>query len=383
MHSTQRQPKLRRPRRGFTLVELLTVIAIIALLIAILVPAIGKVRESAKETATKATIGSLGTGLETFRADQRVGGSYPPSASDERTGQFAYRVRNPYKSLPNGPTRARIRMSGAGLLVWGLAGADLLGTPGFKPFGDTNENQYRSWSADTGADVGKGKSEAYGLDPDTGKPLNVRSGPFVDLSKVRVTRWQEAADTKTGLGSFEIPAEAQAAQSLGERAPKRIYPTFLDAFDGPILYFRADKAGVKIADLNPGAGNAQIEDRGFYHFRDNGHLLNLLDDEDGLRLSANNKMHPIYGRGEFNASAPVQPTELDEPGEIAAHPFAAYIRNKDVNARVVPQNKDSYLLISAGADGLFGTGDDIANFEHNGNELPASTRGPGGAAAGS
>ncbi len=42
--------------------------------------------------------------------------------------------------------------------------------------------------------------------------------------------------------------------------------------------------------------------------------------------------------------------------------YEEYIRDPKIEARVWPYRPDSYLLISAGADGLYGTPDDIRNF---------------------
>ena len=42
--------------------------------------------------------------------------------------------------------------------------------------------------------------------------------------------------------------------------------------------------------------------------------------------------------------------------------FYDYIRDPKVSVRPWPYKADSYILISAGADGRFGTGDDIRNF---------------------
>jgi len=86
------------------------------LLIGILVPAVNKVRITAKTTATKALIDTLSTGLETFRADQQIGGRYPPSASDDVDDP--YKVGNPYRQLENNPGDDPMEISGAGLLVW-------------------------------------------------------------------------------------------------------------------------------------------------------------------------------------------------------------------------------------------------------------------------
>ena len=64
-------------RAGFTLIELLVVIGIIALLIAILLPTMGKAREQANRTKCAANLRNLGQTAANFAAEHR--GLYPMS----------------------------------------------------------------------------------------------------------------------------------------------------------------------------------------------------------------------------------------------------------------------------------------------------------------
>ena len=58
-----------RNRIGFTIVELLVVVSIIALLIAILLPAIGKARDAAKVTQSSANLRNLAVANDTYASD--------------------------------------------------------------------------------------------------------------------------------------------------------------------------------------------------------------------------------------------------------------------------------------------------------------------------
>lgn len=86
-------------KKGFTLIELMIVIAIIAILAAILVPNFVKARAQGQLTACKSNLKNLGTACEMYAADHN--GRYPNSYS-------AIRQEGYMKVLPECPLTPKI-----------------------------------------------------------------------------------------------------------------------------------------------------------------------------------------------------------------------------------------------------------------------------------
>ena len=91
----------------------------------------------------------------------------------------------------------------------------------------------------------------------------------------------------------------------------------------PILYYRANTSRKLIGEI--------------YNVLDNDALVQMKRQMDG-------REHPL--------------TRSDNQYEF----FYEYIRDPKIEARPWPYRSDSYILISAGVDGLYGTSDDIRNF---------------------
>ena len=108
----RRRPGEGRGPRGFTMVELLAVILILAVLIALLLPALGGALKTARNAAVGAEIDQLAQALASFKTQY---GDYPPSriylAEDGNFGQAAPTQIAPgditYAQLASGPSRLR------------------------------------------------------------------------------------------------------------------------------------------------------------------------------------------------------------------------------------------------------------------------------------
>lgn len=331
-------------RTGFTLVELLVVIAIIALLLAALLPAMSAVRTNAKKAETQSIFTGLDTGIESYRAEQSLGSSLPPSTGDNNaSGQDRIKIATP----PPLESTTAIKISGAHLLVLAMMG-DGLGTAGFKNVpGSTNPG----WWDDTHKD--KSSKGLYAID-DNGKEIHPRYGPYVDE---KLTARAKGLNELAEKGGIVGPGDPMSIDFI--RAKLSV---FLDSWDRPILYYKASPGSTRLLPSASAPGIYRQEDNAII----TGTVLGELGvQEEGLDFGSG-RFEEYEGYHAIARAKGPEPTqnvdEMIKDTQTYPNTFAMFILDQKVKSRPTPVNKDKYLLISAGPDGIYGTTDDLTNW---------------------
>lgn len=307
-------------RKAFTLVELLTVMAIIVILIGILTPALSAARNRATTTAVRAQINSVSVGLEAFRNDQ---GEYVPSNSI----LFAKDTINPAQEMTDYEVGGIGDLNGAHLLVDAMVGRDLLG---YDP--RRGSSTYNRWA-----------------------PANDRRDPYIPVDGIDVTSVDQPAEDADGV----IPGDTFPKPN-GTEVPG--IPVFRDKFGWPILYYRASTTATQNTPIIQTA-NMQVGD-GVYDGFDNSLFTSYGASRHKIRDANQPLPTASYGNGDT-----LDPDGPDGPQPSA---FAEFIRsfrattfdNTGMNIDWPrPVKNNTFIILSAGRDGLYGTLDDVANFE--------------------
>lgn len=291
-------------KTGFTIVELMTAVAIIAMLIALLIPAVATVRKIAKETQQKAQFTTIDLALTAFKSDF---GDYPESGPERDDWGF---------------------YSGAQRLAEVLIGQDLVGY-----------NIHSVLRSDLRVDLpDENDYELYpdDLDPttDAGREnLDARRGPYLELGTANAFRLGKTEEHEGLFDNTRLLDEDTYVLCDVFGVKKITLPDGKTTAKAgtPILYY---KASTSSKTMKPGSPREQI-----YNVRDNMPLITLgkLPEPDPDR----------------------DPHKLEDEQFF----YTDYqIIDPKVTTTEWPHRPDSYILISAGADGDYGTSDDIFNF---------------------
>jgi prepilin-type N-terminal cleavage/methylation domain-containing protein len=160
--------------------------------------------------------------------------------------------------------------------------------------------------------------------PDT---FDERKGPYLELASDSVFKLGNTA-TRQGLYTNTLtlaPDTYVICDAFGNQKIRLLDGRSVRA-GSPILYYRANTSEKTI--------------RGIYNPLDNDAIIQIKEQAD----NRGDRRHPLGWE--------------DNDYQY----FYDYIRDPKIDARAWPYKPDSYILISAGADGIYGTSDDIRNF---------------------
>jgi prepilin-type N-terminal cleavage/methylation domain-containing protein len=203
---------------------------------------------------------------------------------------------------------------GAQTLAEALVGWDLMGFHPKSAWRDDGKDKDNGDTAYTGATTG---SQA-----DRERNLNERKGPYLEVATANAFRLNQLF---TNTSSFNpnrfviCDVFGKKLVTIGGKSVKA---------GAPILYYKANTSSKTIASSESDYTKL------IYNRMDNYYFVH--DVKDGV--------NPLAGTRAV---------------------FYDYITDPKVTTVKWPSRPDSYILISAGADGLYGTRDDICNFDPN------------------
>jgi len=291
-------------RPGFTIVEMLTAIAIIAVLVSLIIPALSMVHKAADKARQRAQFHSIELGLEAFRADF---GDYPESIDNrDKPGGVGTDAYCGAQKL----AEAMIGLDGFGFhpdSVFSKDGLDKDGTPLYKPEVDLYIDTLLL--SDDEKDAAKREN------------LTIRKGPYLELETANAVKIKDLYDVtklfpNLGNDTFVL---ADMFGLVKHRSTGKKTGT-------PILYFRANAGRFEHDEtrINDGVN--------IYEFNDNEVLIDWPAPNWTLH-----KMTPkIFYENTLNPNFPAPPR---------------------------PYRSESFILLSAGPDGRYGTSDDVYNFD--------------------
>lgn len=302
-------------RRGFTLLELLVVVAIIALLVGILIPAMGLLRRQGNNAAATGQLHSISTGLEQYHADF---GIYPASSLiDPTTGggsNSTYDANGAAKSPLLGRGDALLAEAMMGYLPYDVDGA-----------GPKNSNGSASPSP---TDPGLGFRTRQNL---SGKNQNGMGGkiygPYVANDK-----------------GFSL----QTANGLG---------FFVDPWGNSVLYYRATGSQLPTGQM---ATPFTIFTKASQQLGTNSGPPGYFINDDCVNTSIPSKANPNTSDSTAIPSLSGDQTSRAQFFKLLNAPLPSV---GDPAPKVNPGDHilgaDSYLLISAGNDGIYFRSDNI------------------------
>ncbi len=339
-------------RGGFTLIELMVAVAIIGLLVGLLIPGFKAVTTNAKNVATTTRFAVLEQGLESYHTERALGGTYPPSRSDDTRSPFF--VLNIVSPLPAPSDMEVLGMSGANLLVYAMVGADQMGTPGFPDLDGDGE-----WWDDQGSAIGGGAYEidlaSPSLDPKQPRyPGN--NATYVDeATAAGIRTLQELEDDKVMVGQPNMLPNGVSVQ-----------PVFTDAWNRPILYYRATRGARYMVTEPSGESIGSYDSRDNTIFTGSTFFTQLPGIDWGAgQIPDTNGTYSRIGKTTYPDAYPLLDTNGVHDILVSStyeNTFERFILDPKVKQRNQAVNPNTYLLISAGSDGVYGTADDLTNW---------------------